>query len=130
MGIWQVISRFIPKFWKGIKVRNQIKSIHIENLHKLENGQKVVGDFDGYDESLLGEYASKNHFKAKSEIQAVGSPKNGKYYIHNKSDREKIKELSKSAVLTIRIRNILSVLFWGAAATGIVILAGKVVGLY
>lgn len=124
MGFWQVVTRFLPQPWKGVRVRKQIKATHLENIRRLENEQTVKCDFDKLDESLLGEFASKKHFQTKSRIKSVGSRKEAGFSVYNRSDREAIKGLSRSTIRRIRVKNVISIVFWIAFVFIIILLLG------
>lgn len=129
MGFWKLVTRFLPRFWEGVRVRNQIKAIHIENIRRLENEQPVKCNFDTIEESLLGEFASQKHFKTKARISSVGSQKRNGYSIHKRSDRSEITNLSESTVRRIRMKNILSILFWVVFVLVFVLLLGIIISI-
>lgn len=129
MGFWNTVERFLPEFWNGINERKRIKAIHMENIRRLEKDQPIKAEFKSVEESLLGELASTTHFETKTTIQTVGSKKDNGFSIHNRSEQEKIRELSLSTIRRIRVKNFLSVVFWVIFVLLIVALLGGVFSL-
>lgn len=112
MSKWNVIKRFIPRFWEARRKRNGVKSYHLYNLSKLETDQTIQADFQKLDESALGEFAAKSHFKMKSKLESVGYPEDSEYVIHDPDDRRALRGLMRSTIWRIRIKNFLSIVFW------------------
>jgi hypothetical protein len=112
MSKWSVIKRFIPRFWEARRKRNEVKSYHIYNLSKLETDQTIQADFQELDESALGEFAARPHFKMKSKLESVGYPEDSEYVIHDSDDRRALRGLMRSTIWRIRIKNIISIVFW------------------
>lgn len=129
MQIWKIVSRFIPEFWRGVRERNKIKSVHVENIRRLDNDQAIKGNFDSHNESLLGTFAAKKHFEVKSEICTSGYEKQDGYQIHEQSQKDAIQKLSQSVVNRIKIINILTIVFWMVFSLIFILLCGFVLNL-
>ena len=124
MSIWNLVKGLFPNVWTTRRTRNQIKSVHMTNRHRLKNGEGLYDKFDQYDSSSLGEFAERKHIETVETIKSNSYKTDGMFHVPDKEKQEQIRSLIESTISRIRLRNFLALLFWSVTLVALLFVIG------
>lgn len=105
-----LLRQLIPNVWETIEKRNLIKSEYRRAKERLRNEDDFQIEVN--ESAKLGDTLEYFHFRMMSKIQNTCFENSDGSYVIVEENKQKIRNYLLCMIILIRIRNIISILFW------------------